>query len=583
MAIASPALGRTPAKLGIVSCPPDLARHLELDGGAVIYLVIPSSPAGKAKLQPGDVVTQLDGAPIASFAELSRRIQSLPAGKPVQVEYRRDGQQRTALVTLSAWTGDLTTDSHKAALEFLRKRSKDKPGPVLTREIVDRLWESGDRRGAVEELGRAIEQFPTNTSFQDHRLELLMKTGDYGRFVEEAERVSDKFPRSRELKLRKLDALLAVGRNEEAEKLSAELAAATTLFGLAPAEYTVEARKRWVLARLRLGKPVRSKDDPPALAGGWEHPELQVVQYWREQLGEKPPYALDSKETTAELDFERSGVLFGLAPYAMHGIKISINGVEVPLAIVDTGASHTLISTQTAQQAKVKVGTATRSAAGSLAFTARPGYVEEMRIGKITLKNLPVTVGNPPPMVMTKAKVALGVDVMHHLRFTIDYLTNKVVVATADEPSPETKHKAWDIPLWTFPDHCLSQGKLADGSFARTLIDSGNFATTLVWPPWAKQHIPNHPGQTGSMFLYAFSNPQHKIRGLELGGRTLPEWPALDMPPVTLQGVDLLDLLMGHDLLSQYRVTIDMQERRLRLESPGKDAGPPIAPKPMIL
>ena len=84
------------------------------------------------------------------------------------------------------------------------------------------------------------------------------------------------------------------------------------------------------------------------------------------------------------------------------------------------------------------------------------------------------------------------------------------------------------------------------------------------------------------MFAYAMSNPQNFIKGLQLGGRTLPEWPAVDMPPVTLQGVDLLDLLMGHDLLSQYRVTIDMQSRRLRLRSDGGEVQEPKAPKPMI-
>ena len=53
----------------------------------------------------------------------------------------------------------------------------------------------------------------------------------------------------------------------------------------------------------------------------------------------------------------------------------------------------------------------------------------------------------------------------------------------------------------------------------------------------------------------------------------------MDMPPVTLQGVDLLDLLMGHDLLSQYVVTIDMRGRRLRLRSHGDVVKPPVAPQ----
>jgi hypothetical protein len=311
---------------------------------------------------------------------------------------------------------------------------------------------------------------------------------------------------------------------------------------------------------------------------------MGALGYWRKQLGNRPTYQIIGAGRRAETPLQRASVMMGLVPYAMHGVTVKINGVDVPLAIVDTGASHTLISTQTAVDAKVDVGTNSRPAVGSLSFTARPGVIRELRIGDVVLTDVPVSVGNPPPLVMTKAKVALGVDLMHHLRFTIDYPKMKVYVEAEDPqfPPKEDPSPAWDIPLWTFADHCLSQGKLSDDSFVRVLIDSGNFAATLVWPEWGRLHIPNHKGASGSMLAYAMSNPQNFIKGLQLGGRTLPEWPAVDMPPVTLQGVDLLDLLMGHDLLSQYRVTVDMRNRRLRLRSEGGEIKEPKPPKPMI-
>lgn len=182
--------------------------------------------------------------------------------------------------------------------------------------------------------------------------------------------------------------------------------------------------------------------------------------------------------------------------------------------------------------------------------------------------------------------MAIGVDIMHHLRFSLDYKNQKVKVEparTSIVEAEETNEATWDIPLWTFADHVMSQAYLPNGNVARTLIDSGNFAQTLVWPTWAKQNLSNHPGETGSLFLYAMTNPQRSIKGLTLGGRPLPDWPVMDMPPVTLQGVDLLDLLMGHDLLSQYDVTIDMLNRRLRLRSPGSTHQPPVAKKPLAL
>lgn len=587
---------KTPPKLGVTSFPPELAAAVDMGvPGAPVFLVAPRSAAGKAGLKPGDVITRLGEQTIERWADLARALRSLESGKRVALEFRRDGQARSAEVTLSGWIGEPTDASYRAAADYLRGVMAKRDVPAIRKELIAALWQSGDRLAAVAAVGEAIDRFPAEDGFLARRLELLLMTGQYDVFATEAMALAAAHPESTELGLQKVEALLATGNLAEAETLALAVANQSVKLPFAVSEISSKADRAWAIARLRQGKSLLA-DNPKDRQPGWRfsHPELSVFAYWREVLGERAPYRVDGAVRSTQMPFRAESVLFGLAPHKMHGITVQVNGVEVPLAIVDTGASHTLIGNQVAKEAKVTVGGTAREAVGSLSFSARPGVIDELRIGDIVLRDVPVSVGNPPPLVMTKAKMAIGVDIMHHLRFHLDYKDMLVKVdaeppypAAGESPSEPKGEPAddsvWDIPLWTFADHVLSQARLPDGSVARTLIDSGNFAQTLCWPTWAKMHLPNHPGETGSIFAYAMTNPQREIEGLSLGGRKLPPWPVMDMPPVTLQGVDLLDLLMGHDLLSQYRVTIDMRARRLRLKSDGDKFQPPVAKRPFSL
>ena len=577
-----------PARLGVYRIPVDLEAETGFSPkGALLYQVIPTSSAGKAGLQAGDVITAIDGLPIRDFADLAERIGAFDAGEEATVDFLRDDVSSDVKVKLSAWVGETTSGAQRATLEFLRKLKAgiEEPGPALSGEIVDLRWQVGDRKEAVEELELLIARLPNQLSFRVLLLEYLKLLGRYDRFVELAQRLAKDHPDYPPLLLSQADALLARGNTGEAERLAGQVALGQHGSARRMNSITAEALQIWSLARLRQGKPLADPALGAALDGRpWRRPELEVVEYWRRNLDGARPYELAEGKGVSALEFRSASVLFGLAPYKMRGISIRVNDVEVPLAIVDTGASHTLLSTSTAEAAKVRIGTNGRTAAGSLAFTARAGFVEKLQIGDLVLRNVPVNVGNPPPLVMTAAKAALGVDLMHHLRFTLDYANDKVLVEPAwqaKDAAPKHPDAVWDIPLYTFSDHCMAQARVADGAYARTLIDSGNFAQTLVWPTWAKQNMLNHPGPVGSLLVYSMTDPQRMLKGLRLGDRTLPAWPVMDMPPITLDGIDLLDLLMGHDLLSQYKVTIDMQRRRLRLLSPGEKFAPPVGRKPI--
>ncbi len=64
--------------------------------------VTPDSPAAKAGLAAGDVVTSLNGLPVASLQEFSTTLRTLQPGQVVPVRYLRDGEERSATVTVVA-------------------------------------------------------------------------------------------------------------------------------------------------------------------------------------------------------------------------------------------------------------------------------------------------------------------------------------------------------------------------------------------------------------------------------------------------------------------------------------------------
>jgi putative serine protease PepD len=68
--------------------------------GAAISEVTGGGAAADAGLQSGDIVTEFDGVPISSAVDLTAQVRAAAAGAEVSLTYVRDGQTRTADVTL---------------------------------------------------------------------------------------------------------------------------------------------------------------------------------------------------------------------------------------------------------------------------------------------------------------------------------------------------------------------------------------------------------------------------------------------------------------------------------------------------
>src|SRR3954468_7600682 len=88
----------------------DLAEGLGLstEKGALVGSTQDGTPAAKAGLKSGDVITAVNGDPVATARELSKKVASLKPGSNVEIAYLRDGKERSTTVELAALPGEKT-------------------------------------------------------------------------------------------------------------------------------------------------------------------------------------------------------------------------------------------------------------------------------------------------------------------------------------------------------------------------------------------------------------------------------------------------------------------------------------------
>lgn len=101
-------------RLGVMTQPlsGQLATYFAVPNGVLVTEVTENSPAAKAGMKAGDVITAINGTAVKDTSDILDQVTKVEAGKTVTVEISRDRARQTLTVTLAAPTS--TSDDRPA-------------------------------------------------------------------------------------------------------------------------------------------------------------------------------------------------------------------------------------------------------------------------------------------------------------------------------------------------------------------------------------------------------------------------------------------------------------------------------------
>jgi len=152
---------RVGIKLGVLT--PALAKQFGLEPntkGVVADEVLPGSPADKAGLKAGDVITSFDGKPVLSVPTFRLRVAASDVGKAFNVTYFRAGKEQTTTVTPAAATQVLFAQEQEGEGEGAPESARVEPPKaeikdfgfevqVLTPELAGQFGLAKDAKGLL--------------------------------------------------------------------------------------------------------------------------------------------------------------------------------------------------------------------------------------------------------------------------------------------------------------------------------------------------------------------------------------------------------------------------------------------------
>ena len=90
------------------------AMHLQQHSGALLAGIQPDSPAAKSGLQPGDVITAVNGTKIAGPRELAVNVANVQPGDEAHLTILHDGQSKDVTVKVGQLPGEQTASNGQA-------------------------------------------------------------------------------------------------------------------------------------------------------------------------------------------------------------------------------------------------------------------------------------------------------------------------------------------------------------------------------------------------------------------------------------------------------------------------------------
>jgi serine protease Do len=143
---------------------PDVATRLGVDGksGLVVGKVFDGSPAAKAGIQAGDVITSVANSPIKTASQLQHKVATLPLNKATPVTVVRDGKAKDLQVTIEEQPSDFGMSS----APVVPSRGSSRQGTRLDKigiEIADLTPQMASQLGFSEKTtGPVVTQVDAN-------------------------------------------------------------------------------------------------------------------------------------------------------------------------------------------------------------------------------------------------------------------------------------------------------------------------------------------------------------------------------------------------------------------------------------
>ena len=138
--------------IGISDVTPENAKFFKVDNneGAVVTQVESGSPAAKAGVKVGDVITELDGQKVSDASQLQIDVGQKQPGTNIKLDVLRDGRTVTVPVTLEAM-GSRDHDGNETSTNEHGKPRWGLGLTDMTPELREQLQASSDLHGAVVE------------------------------------------------------------------------------------------------------------------------------------------------------------------------------------------------------------------------------------------------------------------------------------------------------------------------------------------------------------------------------------------------------------------------------------------------
>jgi serine protease Do len=147
--------------------PPAVAHVYGFKSGVLISSVIPGTPAQKAGLKAGDIITSIDGQPIKNGDDLVNVITAKKPGTSVTVGFLDNGQHKTADVGIIS-----RTDLEKLLKNAGSGSESSNGGPGMTGHVKLGITVADLPQGAPAGLHGVLIQSVEPGSFADRQLQL---------------------------------------------------------------------------------------------------------------------------------------------------------------------------------------------------------------------------------------------------------------------------------------------------------------------------------------------------------------------------------------------------------------------------